>query len=173
MTQTHLCETFLVCTGLCFISNGPVDGEIYSQQRAIKICCLSPTVVLTLQPEHTWPQTSCRFTLIVTEQCHSLSVVFFYLFIFFLLLAHVGPDLITGVSVPQRHSGKIGPWFNSNMHSSIQKHLSIKEVLEIPTHTHTHTHTHAYTHTHTQPHGYDEHTRLTPDCPSVILEVKL
>lgn len=77
MTQTHLCETDLVRTGLCFINNGPVDGEIYSQQRAIKACCLSLTVVLILQPEHTWPQTSCRFTLIVTEHGCSLYLVLY------------------------------------------------------------------------------------------------
>lgn len=67
MTQTHLCETFLVCAGLCFINNGLVDGAIYSQQRAIKVVCLSLAVVLILQPENSWPQKSCRFALIATE----------------------------------------------------------------------------------------------------------
>ncbi len=109
--------------------------ERFTASRENKNLLSVTHVVVILQPEHTWPQTSCRFTLIMTEHGHSLCLVVFY-FCFWLRS--------DGISLQAQWKNDCLQ-FNCNAHSYSQKNLSVKEMLEIPAVTHTHKHTHTHT----------------------------
>lgn len=112
--QSHLCETLLVCNGMCFNNIHADDRGIYCQQRSIKnllsvtCCCFKPAAraflasdQLQVHTHHDWAR--LQFLCAVLCMCVCFS---------FLFLAPVGPGLITGTEVWPLHSVTVEKWLS-------------------------------------------------------------
>lgn len=118
----HLCETFLVCTGLSVTT---LMKERFT--GSTKTCCLSLAVVLNLQPEHSWLQSSSSWL-----STHSFSVLVF----FFCSWLRFRPDLITTTEVWTLHNVTVEKWVCMVQQQHVLFHsqsLTVREELEIPT----------------------------------------